>query len=242
MSIDFFLITFVILVFLVTIFFPISGYFKIKNLKKRIAEGDNHRKIKFFYSTIFWSWIPIFLIFIMMPISGVPLENIGMKWINIDTSSISKWILFPVIGFYFLFLFYNIYSIIIFKYNEERRAKAAEGIPADFNSFLPTTQNERGIWDLVSVSAGICEEILYRGYFFYALAVVFPNLSIIHILLISTVLFGIGHIYLGKEVIKATLLGLIFGIFYIVFDSVIPVIIFHIAQDLVLRDILKEEI
>ena len=178
----------------------------------------------------------------MMPISGVPFESIGIKWINIDTSSVSKWILFPAIGFYFFFLFYNIYSIIIFKYNEERRAKAAEGIPDDFNSFLPTTQNERRVWGLVSVSAGISEEILYRGYFFFALAIVFPNLSIIHILLISTVLFGIGHIYLGKEVIKATLLGLIFGIFYIVFDSVIPVIIFHITQDLVLRDILKEEI
>jgi membrane protease YdiL (CAAX protease family) len=226
----------------VTIFFPISGYLKVKNLKKRIAEGENHRKIKFFYSTIFWSWIPIFLIFIMMPISGVSFESIGIKWINIDTSSVSKWILFPAIGFYFFFLFYNIYSIIIFKYNEERRAKAAMGIPNDFNSFLPTTQNERGIWDLVSVSAGISEEILYRGYFFFALAVVFPNLSISHILLISTILFGIGHIYLGKELIKATLLGLMFGIFYIVFDSVIPVIIFHITQDLVLRDILKEEI
>jgi CAAX protease family protein len=32
------------------------------------------------------------------------------------------------------------------------------------------------------------------------------------------------------------------GIFYIVFDSVMPVIIIHIAQDLVLRDILEEEI
>jgi hypothetical protein len=178
----------------------------------------------------------------MIPISGLSLDCIGLKWIHIDTSSLSKWVVYPTIGFYIFYLLYIIYSIIIFKSNKESRAKAAKGIPDDFRWFLPITPKEKRAWTLVSISAGITEEILYRGYLFYALAIVFPNLSLIYILFITTVIFGIGHLYLGKEVIKSTILGLIFGIFYIVFDSVIPVIIVHIAQDLVMRDILEEEI
>lgn len=84
--------------------------------------------------------------------------------------------------------------------------------------------------------------MLYRGYFFYALAKVFPELSIIQILTITTILFGVVHVYLGKEAIKSALLGLLYGLFYIVFDSVIPLIIAHILQDLVVGNILDEEI
>jgi membrane protease YdiL (CAAX protease family) len=225
-----------------TIFSPISGYNEIKKIRKSISDGDNYNKIKFYHGAIFWSWIPMILIFLMIPISGLSLDCIGLKWIHIDTSSLSKWVVYPTIGFYIFYLLYIIYSIIIFKSNKESRAKAAKGIPDDFRWFLPITPKEKRAWTLVSISAGITEEILYRGYLFYALAIVFPNLSLIYILFITTVIFGIGHLYLGKEVIKSTILGLIFGIFYIVFDSVIPVIIVHIAQDLVMRDILEEEI
>ena len=225
---------------MMTIFFPISGYNEMKKLKKSIADGDS-QKVKFYRETILWSWIPIFLIFLLIPISGISVNSIGIKWIHIDTSSLSKWVVYPAIGFFVFYLLYNIYLIIIFKSNKESRAKTAKSIP-DFRWIFPITRKEKSVWSLLSISAGITEEILYRGYLFYALAIVFPNLSLIHILFISTLIFGVGHIYLGKEVIKATILGLIFGIFYIVFDSVIPVIIIHIVQDLALRDIFEEEI
>ncbi len=242
MEVNFFLIIFIILIIIVTIFFPISGYNSIKKLKKSIAGRDYSKRIKFYRETILWSWIPFFLIFLLIPISGISLNDIGIKWFHIDTSSLTKWVVYPSIGFYILYLLYNIYSIIVFKSNKESREKAAKGVPDNFRSLLPITQKEKRVWSLVSISAGTTEEILYRGYLFYALAIVFPYLSLIHILFITTIIFGIGHVYLGKEAIKSTVLGLLFGIFYIVFDSVIPVIIIHIAQDLVVRDILVEEI
>lgn len=67
----------------------------------------------------------------------------------------------------------------------------------------------------------------------------FPSLSIVYILFITTIIFGIGHAYQGKEVIRSTIIGLFMGIFYIVFDSIIPIAILHIAQDLIVRDILE---
>lgn len=242
LEIDFFLIIFILLIIVLTVYYPISGYYEIKKLKKSIADGEKSKKNKFYRETIFWSWLPLIFIFLLIPISGVRFDDIGIKWINIYDSSLSKWIIYPAIGFYFVYLFYIIYSIIVFKFNKEIRAKTARGIQDDYKWLLPITKAEKHTWSFVSISAGITEEILYRGYLFYALAIFFPTLSVIYILFISTLIFGIGHIYLGKEAIKSTLLGLFFGFFYILFDSVIPVIILHIAQDLVMRDILEEDV
>lgn len=239
---DFFLIIFIILLVVLTILFPILGVKEVRKIKKSIADGDNNKKVKFYRETIYWSWIPLLVIFLLIPISGVSLADIGLKWILIDVSSFSKWIVYPVIGLYFLHLLQNVYYIIVFKTNKKMRAKAAKGIPSEFRFFLPITNKEKRVWTYVSITAGITEEIIYRGYFFFALAVIFPALNLISILFITTLIFGIGHIYLGKEVIKSTLLGLIFGIYYIVFASVIPIIIIHIAQDLVIRDLIREDI
>lgn len=224
-----------------TIIFPVLGYISIKKLKKSISDGV-HEKIKFYRETIIWSWILVFLILLLIPISGIDLNSIGIKRIDIDTSSLDKWVVYTSIGLYVLYLLYNIYLIIILKSSKDSRAKASKSIPNDFKQFLPITKEEKWVWNFVAISAGITEEIIYRGYLFYALAIVFPSLSLIQILFVATLLFGIGHIYQGTKVIKPTIIGLIFGAFYIVFDSVFPIIILHIALDLVIRDILDEEI
>ena len=242
MKLDFFHIVFITLLVFLTVYVPISGYYAIKKLKKDIAGGDHQKKAKFYRDTIIWSWIPLILIFLLIPLSGMSLDDIGIKWIDIETTSWSKWVVYSVIVFYIFHLSFNVYSIISFKRNKESRAKAAKSLPEDSRFFLPLTKKEKQLWSRVSISAGITEEILYRGYLFYALAVVFPSISLIQVLLITTVIFGLAHVYLGKEVIKSALLGLFFGIYYIVFDSVLPIIIIHIAQDLVIRDILEEEI
>jgi hypothetical protein len=54
------------------------------------------------------------------------------------------------------------------------------------------------------------------------------------------VVFGIGHIYQRKEVYKPLLAGIYFGFLYIVLGSVIPVIIVHTLQDLVVTNLIEE--
>jgi len=238
-EIDFFLIIFILLLILLTIVSPISGYQSVAKLKKNNSEA---KKIKFYRDSIIWLWILVFLVLLIIPLSDTGLHNIGFKWIDLETHSLNQWIVYPTIGFFLFYLSYNIYLIIVFKSNRARRAKASKDIPKDFRIFFPITKKEKRVWSFVAISAGITEEIIYRGYLFYALGMIFPGLSLIYILLITTIIFGTGHIYLGKEAIKSTLLGLIFGIFYIVFDSVFPIIIIHITQDLVVRDLLDEEI
>jgi hypothetical protein len=96
---------------------------------------------------------------------------------------------------------------------------------------LPQTIFEIVLWVAVSVSAGLCEEVVYRGYLqrqFLALT----RSSMIAILA-QGVIFGIGHAYQGaKQVIVITVLGLLFGLLASWRKSLRPGIIAHAWSDI----------
>jgi membrane protease YdiL (CAAX protease family) len=240
MSLEFnsFLIIFIIVVSLIVCIYPIIGYVEQKNKKPGISEDE---KLKGYRETIILLWIPVFIILLLLPLSNIGINELGLRNIDLNNSSFKKWVVYPLVGLYLLYLLYNTYCIILLKFSKASRKQSTVNLPEVYKTFLPITKKEKKTWDFVAISAGISEEIIYRGYLFYAIGVLFPNLSIFIILLISSFVFGLGHIYQGYESIKPTILGLFFGLFYIVFDSIFPVILIHIIQDLVVRDLIDEE-
>ena len=97
---------------------------------------------------------------------------------------------------------------------------------------LPQGPLESLLWIGVSVSAGICEEITFRGYFqrqFFALT---GNRFIA--LLIQAVLFGIGHGYQGIQAcLRIVLIGVMFGLLTLWRKSLRPAMMAHSALDIV---------
>jgi len=82
------------------------------------------------------------------------------------------------------------------------------------------------------VTAGLCEEFLYRGFAMAALIRAgLPNWSVI---LLSSLLFGLAHLYQGRGGFVGTMLiGAAFGTSRIVYDGLAPVVLWHIAVDAV---------
>lgn len=69
----------------------------------------------------------------------------------------------------------------------------------------------------------------------------FPGFNVFIILGIAALIFGIGHIYLGPaEAVRPMVLGLVYGLFFIAFGSIIPCIILHAMQDLCATDLITE--
>ncbi len=97
---------------------------------------------------------------------------------------------------------------------------------------FPHSNREAALFCGLSGTAGICEEFLYRGFVFAALAQV--PLPTWGILLTSSILFGLAHAYQGRGGILGTLiLGIVFGLVRILYDSLFPVILWHMAVDVV---------
>jgi membrane protease YdiL (CAAX protease family) len=101
---------------------------------------------------------------------------------------------------------------------------------------LPHTPQERRLWLLVSITAGVCEEIVFRGFlpwYFLTLGTFFGlQSSLLVALVLSSILFGFAHIYQGwKGVVGTGLLGALFAYLYVTTGSLILPIALHILAD-----------
>ncbi len=110
--------------------------------------------------------------------------------------------------------------------------KARERLRALAERILPRSPSERVPFFALAVTAGICEEFLYRGFAMAALAGAgLPSWSVV---VISSLLFGAAHLYQGRGGLVGTiLLGLIFGVARVAFSGLIPVMAWHTAVDIV---------
>lgn len=94
---------------------------------------------------------------------------------------------------------------------------------------LPHDAQEGRLFLALSVTAGICEEILFRG---YLMAYLGPWLGVWGALLASSVAFGAAHLYLGPQgALRAGLVGLVFGSLYVLTGSLWIPMLLHALLD-----------
>ena len=102
--------------------------------------------------------------------------------------------------------------------------------------FAPQTRRELGHFMALAVTAGVCEEILYRGFLIWYVSrytgTTLPGLAAAVIL--ATAVFGLGHAYQGaKGVVQVSALALLAGVLYVWTGSLLVVIPLHVAVDVI---------
>ncbi|HTW81494.1 MAG TPA: CPBP family intramembrane glutamic endopeptidase [Terracidiphilus sp.] len=104
------------------------------------------------------------------------------------------------------------------------RKKLAYGEP-----LLPHTSAERRRFRAVSFTAGVCEETLFRGFLLWYFAVwvgVWPAA------ILSSIVFGLGHTYLGvRQIPNTALIGMAMAALAILSGSLWPAMLLHAAID-----------
>jgi uncharacterized protein len=94
---------------------------------------------------------------------------------------------------------------------------------------LPHTGAERLRFHAVSVTAGVCEEVLFRGFLLWYFAVwvgVWPAA------ILSAIVFGVGHAYLGiRQIPNTAIIGLVLATLAILSGSLWPAMLLHAAID-----------
>jgi membrane protease YdiL (CAAX protease family) len=98
---------------------------------------------------------------------------------------------------------------------------------------LPRTRPERRLFGVVGVTAGVCEEWLYRGFFLAVVAAVGGGLPVPVLVLVGAVAFGLAHAYQGVPGIVLTgVLGGVFAALYLDTGSLLLPVLLHAAVDL----------
>ncbi|WP_441004481.1 CPBP family intramembrane glutamic endopeptidase [Pseudocolwellia agarivorans] len=167
-------------------------------------------------------WLPTLFLFYLYSDNKLSVVDFGFhienNWQNILFISL----LFIAI----IYLFLLIRSII----SSEELRTAIKTKTESFKDLLPETKNEMLVFTLiVSVTAGICEELIFRAYLF---TLIDNHMGIVAAIVLSSIIFGLWHIYLGwQEVIRTSVMGSIFCGIYIITGNIIIPILIHIFVD-----------
>lgn len=216
---------------------PIVGYLDFQKFKLVVKENENART-KYYINSIIGLSVPAIFILLLIVFTDLTFTNIGLTMPTINTRVFGSVTTYSAFAIALLYLFGILYYFIGYRYSDKIRsklsqAKEKEWDKVEFSEILPTTKKEKKLWNYVSITAGITEEIIYRGFLIFALAFLFPNFSIWLIVLLSSLLFGLAHTYQGlvTGVLRTTVFGIIFSILYIGLGSILPLIVFHFLID-----------
>ena len=100
-------------------------------------------------------------------------------------------------------------------------------------ALLPRTPSERRLFTMVGLTAGICEEWLYRGFFLAVVAAVAGDLPTGVLVLVAAVAFGLAHAYQGiGGVLTTGVLGAVMAALYLDTGSLLLPVLLHALIDL----------
>ena len=171
------------------------GYFSIH----RPAAGRPHRPL-FYLTTMGWEWLVFGYVYWGVRRHGKFFKNIaGKSW-----KSAGNFFLDVAIAFGFWIAAIFILSVVASLLRATGMAEAARRL-------APHGLFESLLWVALSVTAGICEETIFRGYL-QRQFVAWTRSAPVGVIL-SAVLFGAGHIYQGpRATVVIGVYGLMFGI------------------------------
>lgn len=153
------------------------------------------------------------------------------SWEEIGLRPVDGWRLWATAGAALLFAILIVVQVARFARSHEDRAKAraSRSIQA-LEKILPHDTREVAWFLLLAVTAGICEEFLFRGYLIAALSVWigwWPAAAV------AVIPFGVLHGYQGwRGVIQTTIVGILMTAVVAVTHSLVPAMILHVLIDI----------
>jgi membrane protease YdiL (CAAX protease family) len=189
-----------------------------------VADADVlvHAKINrvvFYIVTIVFEWLMLGVVLLGVRLHRSPMSTVlGERWRSMKDVSRDM----GIAGAFWL-----VSAIIL----SATVGHAKEAAPSDVvQALLPQGPLESALWIAVSVTAGICEEAIYRGYLQRQL-IAFTRSPVIGIVG-SAIVFGAGHAYKGASgAVSIVLFGVLFGVLAYWRKSVRPGMIAHAVTD-----------
>ena len=113
------------------------------------------------------------------------------------------------------------------------RGRHAEPPGQSTLALLPRSDEERRLFTVVGITAGVCEEWLYRGFFLAVVAAVVGGAPSFVLVLAAAIAFGLAHAYQGRAGIMTTgVLGGVMAALYLDTGSLLLPVLLHALIDL----------
>lgn len=185
---------------------PIVG----RKLYQGLVEGRRSRTAMYRF-TMMWEWgLTLFVVLLFMA-GGISLRLLGLynpRGFTLPPGMFGGLIVGICGG-----LVVVVVSLMV-QARTQRKSTSPPRTVGKFDALLPRTTTERWLFAGLAITAGICEEVLFRGLPVYALS--HPNVGPVLMIFVTAVIFGIAHAYQGWLGILATgFMGALFTAIYL---------------------------
>lgn len=213
-----------VLVAALAVVLPTLGWMSIRKIRAAIANGIPYTaRVRDYRNNMLILWSVTGVMLAIWFAAGRDAATLGL---GIPKGTVAGQVMAVA-----LFALIVAYSVGLLR-KVQRSAETADLIiraTREFSFAMPHTRRDLRWFYGLSATAGITEELLYRGFLLAYLSVFFPAWFAV---LLSAVIFGAAHAYQGpKGMVQVTFLGAAFAIMYVASGSLLLPIVAHIAVD-----------
>ena len=210
------------LIFLfLSVVIPWRGYTRLKKLLA-LPSVDTKGKLALYAVTIAFQWVLVGVVAWRSLARGLTVQELGLgsqSWVRIVAAGL------------FGAIFIGGLQWLNLRRIGKMEGEAPELLRKLANRLLPVNLLEYLVYSALAITAGVCEEFVYRGFAISAFSKV--GLPLWLVVIISSILFGLAHAYQGRAGILSTgIFGLLLAIGRLGFGSLVPVMMWHAGLDL----------
>lgn len=188
---------------------------------KKQINIDTSARVLFYRTQVLWEWSWVIVLGIIVARASNPLTTLGLT-----LPAPIGWIIMAA-----LLLGIGL-SIVLIRRSPGAMASMQKSLESSA-VLLPSTPTERKWFAATAITAGICEELLYRGFLIPYLHYNFKIQDWTIIAILSGIIYGLSRLYQGfKGFSQAALTGFAYTYVYLFSGSVVPAIVFHILLEL----------
>ncbi len=208
--------------FLLFLVLPVYSTWSYRTMQAKIAGGVVPDRVPLYRQTMLMQWSALCVLLATWFLLARPFSDLGMR--STDTNGL-------LIGLGITVL---LVGGLGFQLIQVRRldtpAKAAQlKHLGELTYALPQTRRDY-IWaNWVSLTAGVVEEIVYRGFVIWWLQFYMPLWAAA---IVSSIAFGLAHAYQGlMGVVKTGVIGGVFALIYVLTDTIWIPVLLHFLFD-----------
>jgi uncharacterized protein len=200
---------------------PWRGYTRLRKLLA-LPSVDTKQKVALYAVTITFQWILVGVVVWRSLVRGLTLQQLGLgtpNWTGVIASGLFGAVFIG--GLQWL----NLRRIGKMEGEAPELLKklASRLLPVNFLEYLP--------YAALAITAGVCEEFVYRGFAIAAFSKV--GLPLWVVVILSSLLFGLAHAYQGRSGIVSTgIFGVLLAVGRLWIGSLVPVMMWHAGLDL----------
>jgi uncharacterized protein len=216
---------------------PLWDFYDTERLKKHPGSAQ---KTRYYQTTAVWLWVASAIAVLsvgwrrVLTIYPAPAE---ISWL-LDYAWVRYFVATLIVAFVVVSAL-PVAIVIRKKLRKKPRKFGSAEAMKSLRYLLPATWTERRWWAFIAVTAGVCEETLYRGFLVHYLHGAF-SLNLTIALLISSGLFGLVHLYGGVSgVVGSFVFGFLMGMLFLLTGNLLLPMIVHALLDLRMLVILR---